>query len=206
MLFVGTKEIETPRLMLRRFDPSDAPAVYRNWTSDPEVTRYLTWKIHADEQVTERVITYWTGSYRLPSYYNWVIELRQTGEPVGNISVVRTDARTSSAEVGYCLGRNWWHMGIATEALAAVISFLFRETGALRVSAWHDVENTRSGAVMLRCGMSMDGTLRRAAVNNRGLVDMCYYSILKEEWEELRGAEPYTGESGSASPPPETDL
>ncbi|MBP1554861.1 MAG: GNAT family N-acetyltransferase [Oscillospiraceae bacterium] len=36
---------------------------------------------------------------------------------------------------------------------------------------------------MQRCGMTYEGTLRKAAMNNRGLVDMCLYSILREEWE-----------------------
>ena len=183
MYYPGTQTIETPRLILRRFREDDAPAVYRNWTSDPEVTRYLTWPVHSDEAVTGRILSYWISSYRLPSYFNWAIVLRETGEPVGNISVVRTDSRTASAEVGYCLGRAWWHQGIMSEALAGVISFLFRETGAVRISAWHDVENVRSGEVMKRCGMSYEGTLRKAASNNRGLVDMCMYSILREEWE-----------------------
>lgn len=38
----GTKTIETPRLILRRFTLEDAPAMYRNWASDPEVTKFLT--------------------------------------------------------------------------------------------------------------------------------------------------------------------
>ncbi|MBP1554860.1 MAG: GNAT family N-acetyltransferase [Oscillospiraceae bacterium] len=35
----------------------------------------------------------------------------------------------SDAGVGYCLGRAFWHQGIMSEALSAVISFLFKETG-----------------------------------------------------------------------------
>lgn len=183
MYYPGTQTIETTRLILRRFREEDAPAVYRNWTSDPEVTKYLTWPVHADEKVTSNILSYWIGSYRLPSYFNWAVVLKETSEPIGNISVTRTDSRTSSAEVGYCLGRSWWHKGIMSEALSAVISFLFRETGAVRISAWHDIENSRSGDVMKRCRMSYEGTLRQAAVNNRGQVDMCMYSILREEWE-----------------------
>ena len=43
MRHCGTKEIRTLRLTLRRFVPEDAPAMFRNWASDPEVTQYLTW-------------------------------------------------------------------------------------------------------------------------------------------------------------------
>ena len=42
----GTRTIETDRLILRRFTVEDAPAMYSNWASDPEVTRFLTWQPH----------------------------------------------------------------------------------------------------------------------------------------------------------------
>lgn len=52
----GTKTIETPRLILRRFTLEDAPAMYRNWASDPEVTKFLTWPTHASEEVSRLVL------------------------------------------------------------------------------------------------------------------------------------------------------
>ena len=46
MRHAGTQDIETPRLLLRRLLPEDAPQMYANWASDPEVTRYLRWEPH----------------------------------------------------------------------------------------------------------------------------------------------------------------
>ena len=46
MRHAGTQEIETPRLLLRRLMPSDAPMMYANWANDPEVTRWLRWTPH----------------------------------------------------------------------------------------------------------------------------------------------------------------
>ena len=51
----GTKTIETERLILRQFTMADAPAMYRNWASDPEVTEFLTWPTHASEAVSAMV-------------------------------------------------------------------------------------------------------------------------------------------------------
>ena len=39
----GTQKIETERLTLRPFQPTDAEDMFNNWASDPEVTRFLTW-------------------------------------------------------------------------------------------------------------------------------------------------------------------
>ena len=48
----GTVTLETERLQLRCFTEEDAESMYRNWASDPEVTKYLTWPPHADVNVT----------------------------------------------------------------------------------------------------------------------------------------------------------
>ena len=53
----GTLPLETERLILRRFELSDAPAFYQNVCSDPKVNTYLTWKLHESPAETE------TGSW-----------------------------------------------------------------------------------------------------------------------------------------------
>ena len=40
MTHKGTKRIETPRLILRMAQIEDAEPMFRNWTSDPEVTKF----------------------------------------------------------------------------------------------------------------------------------------------------------------------
>ncbi len=84
-------------------------------------------------------------------------------------------------QIGYCIGRKWWHKGIMAEALLKVIEFLFDEVGANRIEAVHDPNNPNSGRVMLKCGMKYEGTLRSAAVNNQGITDVAYYSILRSD-------------------------
>lgn len=58
-----------------------------------------------------------------------------------------------SRDLGYALGRAFWNRGICTEACRAVIARLKR-TGAPYVTATHDVNNPRSGAVMRAVGMT----------------------------------------------------
>ncbi|MDD5985055.1 MAG: GNAT family N-acetyltransferase, partial [Turicibacter sp.] len=43
----GTQRIETERLILRPFKLSDANDMFKNWASDDEVTKYLTWPTHS---------------------------------------------------------------------------------------------------------------------------------------------------------------
>ena len=179
----GTQRIETERLVLRRFSPSDAEAAFKNWCSDEEVTRFLTWPPHLDTSLTKQIVTQWAASYDDPTFYQWAIELRSLGEPIGAISAVNVNDNIDAIEVGYCLGRPWWHQGIMSEAFGATIDFFFRDVQAQRVWAEHDVANPHSGMVMKHCGLSYEGTLRRANLNNQGVVDTCIYSILRSEWE-----------------------
>ena len=43
LIHKGTQTLETSRLTLRRVQRSDATSMFRNWASDPEVTKFLTW-------------------------------------------------------------------------------------------------------------------------------------------------------------------
>ena len=176
----GTQTIETPRLILRQAKMEDAEAMFRNWANDPEVTKYLTWPPHGNIEVTKKVLGVWVECYKKDDYYQWMIVLKETGEPIGSI-MANTIGRAQSAHIGYCIGKSWWHQGIMAEALLAVMDFLFDEAGYHRIEGLHDPNNPHSGAVMRKCGMKYEGTLRQADRNNQGICDACYYGLLANE-------------------------
>ena len=96
----GTQTIETSRLILRRAIREDAEPMFRNWASDPEVTKFLTWPAHSNIAVSEMVIGSWLQEYEKESYYQWMIVLKDLDEPIGSISVVRQNDRVEEAEIG----------------------------------------------------------------------------------------------------------
>lgn len=179
----GTKHIETRRLILRKFRPEDADGMFNNWASDEEVTKYLTWPTHKDIEITRNIVALWSDMYVNKEYYQWVIEIKDIGMIIGSISLVNVDNHNENCEIGYCLGRDYWNKGYATEAFKAVIEFLFTEVGFERITGRHDVENAASGRVMVKSGLKYEGTLRKISKNSKGiLVDCKYYSILKDEY------------------------
>ena len=183
MKHIGTCTLETDRLILRRFRMDDAQAMFDNWASDPEVTKYLTWPAHSSVEISRMVLHDWVEGYERDDHYQWGIVLKGgDGKPIGSISAVRMYEKINGVEIGYCMGRPWWGGGIMTEALKAVIGFFFERVGVNRVQACHDANNPASGGVMAKAGMTYEGTLRQSGVNNQGIVDLCYYSILAEEW------------------------
>lgn len=178
----GTMTIETDRLLLRKFRIEDVDAAYRNWMSDERVTKFLSWKTHADISQTRSVIGSWMEIVDAPDRYQWAIALKELGEPIGTISVVDKDEDLDMVEIGYCIGCAWWRRGITSEAFAAIIPYLFDEVGVNRIEARHDTDNPGSGGVMRKCGLKYEGTLRKACRNNRGIVDVNVYGLIKSEW------------------------
>ncbi len=178
----GTQTIETRRLVLRRFTIDDAPAMYQNWASDPVVTKYLTWPVHANVKVTKSLLEDWVSAYSRETNYQWAIILKKHGnEPIGSIAAVHVDDNVAAVEIGYCIGKNWWHQGIVSEALRAVMDFFFDKVDANRIACRHDPRNPHSGMVMQKCGMKYEGTMRSADRNNQGICDASWYALLKSE-------------------------
>ena len=184
MKHMGTVKIVTNRLILRRFTMKDVDAMYKNWTSEDEVTKYLTWPTHTGVDVTRTVLEEWNQKYSEPDYYNWGIELKDTEDLIGNIAADRHDEEKETAFLGWCLGTRWWGQGIMPEAARAVLQYLLMEVGYNRVAAKHDSENTKSGRVMQKIGMTREGTFRAGGKNNRGIVDEVHYYMLRDEYEK----------------------
>ena len=53
------RELETARLRLRKVRAEDAQAIFENWASDDEVTKYITWPTHQSIEDTNRILSIW---------------------------------------------------------------------------------------------------------------------------------------------------
>ena len=178
----GTVELYTDRVFLRKFKFDDASAMYKNWQSDPEVTKYLTWQAHQNINETKAVLDSWISQYAKPDFYQWAIALEGSCEPIGSISVVDCDEKTNTLEIGYCIGQEWWHQGYTKRALKLVIKFLFEEVKAERLIVKHDVNNPNSGLVAKTCGMHYIETQPEGEKNNQGISDAVVYALNKDEY------------------------
>lgn len=177
----GTILLETDRLILRKFKDTDSKDMFKNWGSDANVNKYLSWQTHKDIKDSEDIINLWISQYD-NNVYNWVMELKEINEVIGNISIVELENMNEACEIGYCISSRYWNKGITTEAFKAVIKYLFEEVGVNRICAKHDIDNAASGKVMQKCGMVYEGTLREIQFKNTKFCSLAVYSILKKEW------------------------
>lgn len=177
----GTRPLVTERLRLRRCTPDDAEAAFRNWTGDPRVPRFLSWEPHASPDETRTLLTVWSAAYDDPRTYHWFLEYE--GEPIGSINAHDVDDRLSRCRLGYSLGPRYWNRGLMTEAVRAVLAYLFGECGFHRVEAFHDVDNPGSGRVMRKAGLRYEGCMRgQTPRKDGGFGDLAVFGLLYEDW------------------------
>lgn len=180
---IGSKTLESDRLILRKFTLDDVDGMYNNWGKDPEVSKMLYWDVHTNKDITFNIITDWIEKYENPFTFRWVVEVKETKEIIGSIDVVRCKIKDETCEIGYCYGSKYWGLGYGSEALKRVIVFLINEVGFRLVEAHHISDNPASGIVMKKAGMKKDAILRFRAINKytNKINDLIIYSIIKEE-------------------------
>lgn len=150
MYIENTPEIETKRLLLRKFteqDLEDLLALY----SDEEVNRFLPW---FPIKSTEEMAKYFRESI-LPCYqeqiaYFYAVTDKTDHRAIGYVHISNIGG---SNDLGYALRKEFWHQGMTTEACAALIEHL-RSRNFPYITATHDRNNPYSGAVMKKIGMT----------------------------------------------------
>lgn len=181
---IGTKEIETDRLILRRLTVEDAESAYYGWCTDKDVAMYVTWDVHGSIEETKELYKTWVQDYESLETYRWGVEVKDTHELIGTIDVPsKKFLKYGTYVIGYVYKKSAWGKGYGTEALKAVIKYLFEEVGAETIYADYMVNNPASGKVMKKAGMTFEGTLRSRITDKNGVRnDLGYYSITKEEY------------------------
>lgn len=179
---LGTRRIETERLILRRFTIDDAEGMYNSWATDSECNKFMNRTPHNNIEETKSLIQLWINEYENGSY-NWVVELKNTNELIGRICTISVIKKHLTAELGYCYGSKYWGNGYATEALVAVLDYLLNECDVYLVEARHMSGNPASGRVMEKAGMHKDAVLRDRKFNEctHERNDSIIYSITKAE-------------------------
>ena len=180
-LFDDMPRLETPRLILRRLEMRDAPDLF-DYSRDPQVAKHVLWDAQTSVSEARAYVRYMLRRYRAGEPASWGIEEKDTGRVVGTIGYMWYQRDNNACEVGYSLARRRWNRGYMTEALAEVLRFSFEELGVHRVEAQHEVENAASGAVMRKCGMRKEGTLRGRLYNKGRYVDVDLYAMLREDY------------------------
>ena len=175
----GTQQIKTERLLLRKIQPDDADMFYV-WMSDSEVCQYERWEPHPSVEYSRGYIIQVFDGYKSDLTYQWGIEYEWG--LIGSVSIVNVSDYDRKAVLGYCLAREFWSNGYTTEAVKAVLHYMFMEIGLNRIEASHSVNNAASGRVLEKAGMFLEGQSKDYYYCNSGFQDSRLFGITKEQY------------------------
>ncbi len=181
-IFKSIPALNTERLILRKILPSDYKDMYE-YSSSEDVTRYLAWNKHPCIEYTKQYADYLQSRYKIGDFYDWAIELKETGKMIGTCGFTRFDYANNSAEIGYVLNSRFWGNGYCVEAINRIIEFGFDVLSLNRIEARYIKGNSQSARVMEKCKMKSEGILRGAAYIKSKYCDIGVCSILKEDFE-----------------------
>lgn len=184
MEFLGTKTLETERLILRKIKIEDVPIAFSNWCNSDIVAKYVLWKKHEDISTTFNLYKNWIKEYEDSKTFRWIVELKENHDLIGTIDVPSKKFMDyDTVEIGYCYSEKYWNKGYATEALKRVIDYLFKECKVNTIYAAHMHNNPASGKVMQKSLMIYEGKLRSRVIDKENIRnDLLYYSITKDEY------------------------
>ena len=178
-----TLHLETPRLILRPFAEEDVQA-FSAYRSDPEVARYQGWEApYSLEQAARFVGEMQAATPGTPGeWYQLAMEIKATGEMIGDCAfqVMRWDAR--QAEVGITLARPYQGQGYAAEAMRCLLDYLFGELHLHRIRANTDPQNTGSAQLLQRLGFRHEGRWIESLWFKGAWADEDWYALLSREW------------------------
>ena len=177
--------LRCPRVTLRWLDEADAP---------------FQLALHADPQVMHFINEPWTqldeahaaieqaqAGYRDGSALVFGIELRETGQLIGNVNLHRFFEMNRRCEVGYALLPEHQGRGYVAEALTALIDYAFDELDLIRIEADINPRNTASARVVERLGFRMEGYMPQRWIIRGERQDSVFYGLLKSYWDERTG-------------------
>lgn len=152
--------LRSPRLALRTTTVADAEHLFREYTADVDVVRYLTWRPHASVDDTRAFLAAAAQRHATGDAYTWVLELHEEPAPCGALN-----ARPGphGIEIGYVLSPRLWGRGLMAEAVELLADAALRDPSTYRVWAYCDLDNGASMRVLEKAGFDREGTLRRWA-------------------------------------------
>lgn len=152
------EELLTARLLMRPPLEADCEEIFARYAHDPQVTRFLSWRPHTSVNHTIEFRRKALADVEAGRAFQWLIRSSETHKVLGMIGL-RVDGHR--VHLGYCLARETWGQGIATEAASAVVAAAMHEPTVWRLQAVCDIENRASARVLEKIGLTFEGTLRR---------------------------------------------
>ncbi|HEX8369364.1 MAG TPA: GNAT family N-acetyltransferase [Pyrinomonadaceae bacterium] len=171
--------LETERLILRKITPADLDALIET-RSEEEVIKYLGGRRMQNPEAIAARMRFYMDCHEKYGFGMCMMIWKETGEIIG-WSGLQPLEETGEIEVGYGMKKEFWRRGIGYECAMAWLRYGFENTGAERIVALADPENTGSRRIMEKCGMHYEKNMMHFGM------DCVVYAITKDEFLRSSG-------------------
>jgi RimJ/RimL family protein N-acetyltransferase len=186
MLHIEPVTLSTDRLTLRPLSLEDVPALGRAASDGAlwEKTTTTVPQVDAFEGYVRKALDLQAAGLALP----FATVVNDGNQVVGSTRYMNIDAANHRVEIGTTwIAKSWQRTFVNTHAKFLMLRHAFEVLGCLAVEIRTHSRNDQSRAAIERLGAKLDGILRRHMIMPDGHIrDTAVYSILQEEWPEVR--------------------
>lgn len=176
-------KLRTERLILRTLEENDASRIFQ-YRSHPEVSRFQSWGTESIGDIKSHIKELFTEPPGTSGCWHQLgISLLSTGQLIGDCGFHILQAEPRQSEIGVTLDPDYQRQGYATEALRALLDYLFFTLGKYRVFASVDPRNIRSVTLMERIGLRKEAHFVKSLWFKGEWVDDLIYGMLVSEWK-----------------------
>lgn len=176
--------IVTPQLVLRCYNPADAPLLAASITESLEhLLPWMPWAAAEPEPLQTKIerLRRFRANFDLGQDYIYGIFNPQENRLLGGTGL-HTRIGNNALEIGYWIHKDYIGRGYATETSAALAKVAFEVNQVERVEIHCAVENVRSAAVPRKLGFQHEATLKNRCFANGRNCDQMVWSIFAEEY------------------------
>ena len=149
------KILETERLILRHLSDNDAEFILE-LLNDPSFIQGIgDRKIRTLDGAKGYINNGPVASYSKHGFGLWLVELKETGDPIGICGLIKRDT-LDHVDIGYAYLPKFWSRGYAVESALAVKEYARDVTGLKRIIAIVNPDNWGSIRVLEKIGMTFE--------------------------------------------------
>ncbi|MEM9053279.1 MAG: GNAT family protein [Bacteroidota bacterium] len=177
--------LKTDRLLIRPIRPEDNLDVF-NYRSDKETNKHQGFVPTRLSEV-DAFIAKNPGEFNTPeTWFQLVLSESSAGAIIGDIGVHFIDSGGFQCELGCTLGKDYQGKGYATEAMNAVIAYLFGTLRKHRIIGSVDPRNLPSIHLLERLRFRKEAHFKESILIDGEWVDDIVYAMLRSDWAKLK--------------------
>jgi RimJ/RimL family protein N-acetyltransferase len=176
------EEIQTRRLTLRALENRDARRIFE-YRSCPDVSRFQSWGTDSPYAIESYILGLAAVEPGTPGLWYQIGITLSTTELIGDCGFRVLESEPRQAEIGIALAPEFQKRGYATEALRALLHYLFVKLGKHRVFGSVDPNNLHSVKLLQRVGMREEAHFVKSLWFKGEWVDNVIFAILAGDWK-----------------------